>query len=122
GANPPRGGTAAESRHPPEARRRRRPAPDAEPEGARRANQVEETIARDVSERMNGQAGVENRQYGLDVDSRRSEKLVGQRTAQLGHACLERHPTPLEQRTAGQGETVRVQSGPLQSEQEIARP
>src|SRR5262245_3333252 len=113
-------GNTAESLDQPEDRRRLRPAFDVEPDGARRASQVEETIAGDVSERMNGQAGVENRQYGLDVDSRRSEKLVGQRTAQPGHARVERQPTVLEQRTAGQGEAVRVQSGALESEQEIA--
>src|SRR5262245_18980710 len=113
-------GDTAESLDQSEDRRRLRPAFDVEPDGARRANQVEETIAGDVSERMDGQAGVENRQHGLDVDSRRSEKLVGQRTAQLGHACVERQPTLLEQRAAGQGETVRVQPGALESEQEIS--
>src|SRR5262249_14366457 len=112
-------GDSAESLDQSEDRRRLGPAFDVGPDGALRTNQVEEAVAGDVSERVDGHAGVENGQNGFDVDSRRTEKLVGQRTAQLGNASIERELTQLEQRASGQRETVRVQSGALESEQDI---
>src|SRR5207245_9359918 len=58
-----------------------RPVFDVEPDGADRANEIEESVARHVRESADGNSGVEHVEDRLDVYPRRSKALLDQLAA-----------------------------------------
>src|SRR5262249_1678176 len=94
---------------------------DAERDGGLDATEVQQSVARDVRDRLQIDACFRERSDDADVDARGLQELLADRPAQFLRPLRDRAP-PAEEDPAREGESVAVNARRGESEDRIPRP